>query len=319
MNRIFVFLQNFSSHIKTISEMANPFGFVPSLSGFNYAQPPNPGGFLTGLSYAQPQTNMPTSQMPFSVPTAGLASLGGGPSAPIQIPRNEPSPPDQEFAVSPPRESVEPVRETFAIEQSQRPAAYVSRVQPTQVRPVPPEVMAFRQLSREEQILRAGNPREIALMAPVCYSCGKPIIQVDIEEELKKGTPLRQILDQQHYIRMCCRKQIQEEPVVVNLLKQRQQQQAIVDRMRNLSLENTGAALINRASLPTGPELSGGNARIVTEVPPGIAQETIPLNLRGDICLTGLNESFVEERIPTGDVFEYFMSRLEDRDDDDDD
>jgi DNA-directed RNA polymerase subunit N (RpoN/RPB10) len=305
MNRIFVFPQNFNS-IKTVSEMAktpNPFGFTnPSLGGFNY------------------------SQVPFSVPAVDLGSLGGGTSAPIQIPRGGPSsPPDQELSVSPPQELVEPVRETVAVEQSQRPAAYVSRVQPTQVRPVPPEVMAFRQLSREEQALRAGNPREIALMAPVCYSCGKPILQVDIEDELKKGTPLRQILDQQHYIRMCCRKQIQEEPAVVNLLKQRQKQQAIEAQMRNLSLENTAAALINQTSLPMGPGLPGGNARIVTEVPPDIAQQTIQLNLRGvvpkeqEVCLTGLNESFVEERVPTGDVFEYFMSRLEDRDDDDED
>jgi DNA-directed RNA polymerase subunit N (RpoN/RPB10) len=310
----------------------NPFGFTnPSLGGFNYGQPavlPNPGGFLAGVSYAQPQINTPAVQFQpqIQVPAVGLGSLGGEPSAPIQIPQGGPSPPpDQELAVSPPQELVEPVRETVAVEQSQRPAAYVSRAQPTQVRPVPPEVMAFRQLSREEQVLRAGNPREIALMAPVCYSCGKPILQVDIEDELKKGTPLRQILDQQHYIRMCCRKQIQEEPVVVNLLKQRQQQQATAARMRNLSLENTGAALVNRTSLPVGPGLLGGNARIVTEVPPGIAQETIQLDLRGtvpkgqEVCLTGLNESFVEERVPTGDVFEYFMSRLEDRGDDDED
>lgn len=64
------------------------------------------------------------------------------------------------------------------------------------------------------------SPHEVALMAMVCYGCGKHIIQVDIEEELKKGTTLRDTLDKLKYVRMCCRTQILEEPVVVRLLKQ---------------------------------------------------------------------------------------------------
>lgn len=57
------------------------------------------------------------------------------------------------------------------------------------------------------------------LMPVRCYSCGTSIRQLAIESALKRGVPLKQVLDELGYSLLCCSKLIQSQVSVVAHLK----------------------------------------------------------------------------------------------------
>ena len=194
-------------------------------------------------------------------------------------------------------------------EQRQRPTVFVSRVTPSIIQ-LPERVVEYQKLSRSEQLLQIRSPHELAVMVMRCYGCKKPILQVQIEQGLRSGKTLRQVLDDLDYIRICCRKQIQEEPAIVYIQKQQAEITKVKEKMENLSIFNTGLS-VNWAPSETG-------AQIVNEAPPGVIQSSVLLTRLEDFspssadpnCFTALNESFVEE--PTS------VNEFEDDDDDED-
>lgn len=161
---------------------------------------------------------------------------------------------------------------------------------------VPPEVAEYRRLSSEERALRITNPRLLSVMTLRCTGCKKVIKQLAIEEALKSGKSLKQVLDEQDYVRICCRKQIASEPVVVNILKETSEQQSTIDKMRNLTLLTTAATTIGRSGTIQPTE---STIRILEEMPPGLIQEGLGLRDQGDICFIPLSEvraGYNEER-----------------------
>jgi DNA-directed RNA polymerase subunit N (RpoN/RPB10) len=198
------------------------------------------------------------------------------------------------------------------IEEGQR---LVNRIQPTITTNVPPEVEEYRRLSKEERSLRITNPRLLSLMAMRCTSCKKVIKQLSIEEALRSGKTLREVLDEQDYIRICCRKQIQSEPVVVNIQKEMDSQRRTINRMNNLSINSTAAALMGRS--PAINPLPSG-IRIMNEAPPGFSQPKIQIighttntTQQEQIYFPGSGESFLESRQPAGDAYNMYMGQLD--------
>lgn len=202
------------------------------------------------------------------------------------------------------------------IEESQRPTAYVSRIQGVEPSDVPPEVAEYRRLSREERALRMTNPRLLEVMAMRCTGCKKVVKQLPIENSLRSGKSLREVMDEQNYERICCRKQIQNEPVVVNIQKEMASEQSTINKMRNLSIASTAAALTGRGPIGVMTPSTGG-IRILDEAPPGLVQEGMQIfGLSGDptqqggVYFTGLGESFLENRYQTGDAYEMQINQL---------
>ena len=171
------------------------------------------------------------------------------------------------------------------IEENQRPTAFVSRIYNTDISmPVPPEVLEYRKLSREERALKQTNPRLLTAMAIRCTDCKKVINQLNIERALLTGQSLRDVMDSQNYIRICCRKQIQNEPAVVNIQNQMATQQNTVNLMNNLTLANTSAALTGRNSFNTLVPIQS-KMRILDSAPPGMVQDSIQIFGQNNIAI----------------------------------
>jgi DNA-directed RNA polymerase subunit N (RpoN/RPB10) len=189
-------------------------------------------------------------------------------------------------------------------EESQRPTAFVSRIQGVDTSYIPPEVADYRRLSKEERSLKMTNPRLLDVMAMRCTGCKKVIKQLPIEGALKSGKSLKDVMDEQGYIRICCRKQIQNEPVVVSIQNETALGKRNIDKMNNLSVSTTGL----------------GNIRILNEAPPGLANESVqlfgltsnPLQ-QGNLYFQGIGGGGFTEgnRYSTGDAYERFMSQLD--------
>lgn len=83
-------------------------------------------------------------------------------------------------------------------------------------------------------------PLELGLIQVRCYSCGQILIQDDIENGLKSGKTLAQVLDESGYITICCRRTIMESDYVVDLIEKLQQDKNIISNITELSVEETG-------------------------------------------------------------------------------
>ena len=267
---------------------------------------------------AQPQFGAPPQPQQFGI---SVAPFGLGPASLSNVT------PGIEQTI-PPEESTQ-LPERQPLEESQRPTAFVNRIYAIESGDVPPEVVEYRRLSKEERALRMTDPRLLGAMAVRCTGCKKVIKQIPIETGLRSGKSLREVLDEGNYIRICCRKQIQNEPVVVNIQKEIGAEQSTINMMRNLSIASTAASITNRGPISGtfGLNVPQSGIRIVNEAPPGLIQEGIQISTlgsdpseqgRGGICYAGLTESFMETRPQTGDAFEMFMGQLETNEDVDD-
>lgn len=84
-----------------------------------------------------------------------------------------------------------------------------------------------------------GLPIDLALMPVRCYSCGKIMNQLGIEDALDQGIPIRTIMDEMGYIRICCRRTILTSVPVVARLEQRDHQEQVLSSLGNLSVQET--------------------------------------------------------------------------------
>lgn len=80
-------------------------------------------------------------------------------------------------------------------------------------------------------------------LMPVRCSCNKVFDQTAIEEGLSYGMTIKEVMDRLGYVRMCCRMNIMQSPLVV-----RKQKEAMVNRqisiaMGNMTLENTSGQI----------------------------------------------------------------------------
>jgi len=148
---------------------------------------------------------------------------------------------------------------------------------------------------------------ELDLMPMSCYSCGKVMRQLAIEESLKTGRTLRETMDELNYQRICCRTLIMESPSLVRLQKTLQDH-AQID-LTNLTLEATEARLPGDLSgFFVGETLfePTDDLTVVDEAPPGALTD---LGQVDQICFTGQGPSLLE---PTEHVntFQFFMNQL---------
>ena len=175
---------------------------------------------------------------------------------------------------------------------------------------VHPNILAYRKLTPEQRALRITDPHECASLPAVqCYGCGKAIRHMAIEDALRSGKPISQVLRELSYVRICCQKSIQQEPLYVDIQKQKALEQSTIDKMRNLTVLSTSAGVsVGSAGSSVGSALS-----IMSEIPPGLIQAGIPLYSSMDIlpepvrsrCFGGIGETYlVKEDVPIGDVFE---------------
>jgi len=145
----------------------------------------------------------------------------------------------------------------------------------------------------------SGLPIEFALMPVRCYSCGKIMDQLGIEEALDEGKNIKTIMDEMGYIRICCRRTVMTAVPVVARLKQIDHQNRTIASLSQLSVHETGV-----------PE---SYVRIIDEVPPGAVLPS------SSVCLPSESISILE---PTGSVagttteatginpFEYYMNQI---------
>ena len=181
----------------------------------------------------------------------------------------------------------EPIQVVQAVEKSQRPTAFVSRIYNSpSVIEVPQEVEAYRKLTREERALKQTNPRLLTAMAVRCTSCKKVIKQLSIEDALLSGQTLREVMDNQGYIRICCRKQIQNEPAVVNIQNQMALQSNTINMMNNLSISSTASALMGRRTFNSAIP---SKIKILDSAPANLIHESIQLVGSNTI---GISDSF---------------------------
>lgn len=262
-------------------------------------------------TYGLPSQYMGMPQQASSIPTYGLPSQYMGMSQQVPFgmePTNvssstQPAYPLEGNIEMGPTIDEEPFTPQLP-EESQRPTAFVSRIQGVDNSYIPPEVAAYRQLSKEERSLKMTNPRLLDVMAMRCTGCKKVIKQLPIEDALRSGKSLKDVMDQQGYVRICCRKQIQNEPVVVQIQNEMKLGRRNIDKMNNLSVSTTGV----------------GNIRILNEAPPGLAHEGVqifgissdPLEQQGGLYFQGgIAGGFTEgNRYSTGDAYEMYLNQL---------
>jgi DNA-directed RNA polymerase subunit N (RpoN/RPB10) len=258
-------------------------------SGFPNALPPV---VQTGFGMMQQLSSSPVVQSGFPNALPPVVQTGFGmmqqlSSSPVSVP-------SLPIEVEQPPNQFEQIIQP--LEENQRPTAFVSRIYNTEVKtvPVPYEVEEYRRLSREERALKQTNPRLLTAMAIRCTVCKKVIKQLKIEEALLSGQTLRQVMDSQDYIRICCRKQIQNEPAVVNIQNQMASQQNTINMMNDLSISSTAASLTGRSTFNTsafGPVPSQSKIRILNEAPPGMVQESVQL-YGPNASTIGISDSF---------------------------
>jgi DNA-directed RNA polymerase subunit N (RpoN/RPB10) len=157
-------------------------------------------------------------------------------------------------------------------------------------------------------IASSGLPIDLALMPAICYSCNKRVFQLRIERELEMGKSIAQIMDEQGYVKICCRRTILTSVPVVHLQQQLAHQQQIINQMGNMTVEETG--------LPSYPHLNrvdlGGSLQVLESVPPGV----------GPIGILPFVEN-PQGELPQGEPisadvnpFEYYMGQVSEHNDD---
>lgn len=147
----------------------------------------------------------------------------------------------------------------------------------------------------------AGEFTELNLMPIRCYSCGKILNQLSIENSLHSGQRLSETMDQLNYRRICCRNIIMSSPSIVRLQKKLQSEQQAISAFRNLTLGTT-------SGMPTQQFLAGpervSNIGIIESAPPGIPQQ-------GGICFSQMNDGFTDPELAGPDAYEYYVRQLD--------
>jgi len=132
-------------------------------------------------------------------------------------------------------------------------------------------------------------PSDVGLMPVRCYSCGKVIRQIAIEQALESGKPLKEVMDQLGYDRICCRQTLIGSPVVIDIQKKKANDQNIIQQLRaqpNNLVHQLGSSL-----------------RVIDQAPPGI----VPTS-------SFVIPEFLTQPVDNSDQinkpFEYFMAQL---------
>lgn len=136
---------------------------------------------------------------------------------------------------------------------------------------------------------------ELDLMPIRCYSCGKILRQLAIEEGIQSGQTLRETMDQLTYRRLCCRSVIMSSPRIVKIQKRFAREEQARIAFSNLTAEMTSG--MNVQNFAVGPERIS-NISILDEAPPGVPQQT-------GICFAQMSDSFMDPDVPTVDAYEY--------------
>jgi len=162
-------------------------------------------------------------------------------------------------------------------------------------------VTRSRERIQQAQTILATEFTELDLMPVRCYSCGKVLQQLVIEQSLKSGQSLRETMDQLGYRRICCRSIIMASPSVVKLQKLLNSYEQTARALQNLTLAGTSGMVAQQ--FPIEPENIEG-AHILESVPPSIPQQ-------GGICFPQADETFLESGTIGPDAYEYFMRQLD--------
>src|SRR5579875_2534113 len=107
------------------------------------------------------------------------------------------------------------------------------------------------------------------LMPVRCYTCNKVLKQVEIENALKSGKNLRDVLDELKYRKICCKMRIMSSIPIVQLQKELETKKLIETKLEenNLTLEDTGS--IENVEFPI---VTGTKIRILDNYEPGMME-----------------------------------------------
>lgn len=159
---------------------------------------------------------------------------------------------------------------------------------------------------------------ELALMPMACYSCGKIVRQLAIEDALRSGKTIAQVMNEMRYQRLCCRNTVTTAPSIIKL--QKELEQASRFDIEQLGLEETDIGTVSSFGLggfirPMNEgELSlieEGNQQlvIVDEAPTGtITGPGTP----GAFSFTGQGESLVQIEPVAESSYDIFMAEIND-------
>jgi DNA-directed RNA polymerase subunit N (RpoN/RPB10) len=157
---------------------------------------------------------------------------------------------------------------------------------------------------------------ELDLMPMSCFSHGKIIRQLDIEDALMSGRTLKEAMEELGYKKLCCRQLITGAPSIIKLQKELESNPRY--NIESLRLEDTDIESVSsfgltgfiRSDQPS-PQIS---LTVVEEAPPGTI---LGPSTESELCFTGQGESLVPYEPTTEDSYEQFMSQIEQGDEED--
>ena len=157
-------------------------------------------------------------------------------------------------------------------------------------------------------------PMELALMPVRCWSCNTLMYQIQIENGLKQGKTIQQVMDELKYRKLCCRRTVTTAVPIVGLQKQLEQEKRVLSQLNQLSVVDTGVPVLplnTTSSMAEGVSRGrvqlGGNIQILDTAPPGAAM----VQQYTSFVVPNLTEAgAVQTEESTVNPFEYFMEQL---------
>ena len=133
------------------------------------------------------------------------------------------------------------------------------------------------------------------------------MFQTHIENALREGKQLKDVMDELSYVKICCRRTIMGSIVIVQLQKQLEHERKVIHLLSNLTVADTGLSS-QLTSVRGKPE---PQITILEEAPPGTVEDLflVPRGPIGAIAIQNENQPeltdahtlFMEAIINTGD------------------